>query len=95
MARILIETITVNQWHVKENATLAPADRKPVICVNTYEYLGLDGTRFGDRVAATRHYHQKDMYQTPEDILLEMVYDPDNKTPCGASCWHQRIYKET
>jgi len=45
---------------------------KPVICVNRYE---------GVKVGETEHHHD---YEMPAGF---MVYDPVNKTPCGASCW--------
>lgn len=72
-------TVTVNQWRIKSNAETG--SNEPVICVNTYAYKR-DG-RWGPKIEPTRHYSQ----YTPPAGKVEVVYDPINKTPCGASCW--------
>lgn len=86
----LVTTITVNQWHIKHNAE-NPDDPKPVVCVNTYRncavFNGSQGvTRvWGPKVGLTVHYNDFDV--VGENVRV--VYDPINKTPCGASCWMQ------
>lgn len=81
----MIETVTVNQWHIKSNAT--EGTHLPPICINRYEYvrpLMIDGEMvrdWGVKVGETRH---RFAYDVPAG---RMVYDPVNKTPCGASCW--------
>lgn len=74
----MITTITVNQWRVKSNAETG-AD-EPVICVNHYEYR--DDHTWGPKVGETEHHHELDI-----PTASWVVYDPLNKTPCGASCW--------
>ncbi|WFG40859.1 hypothetical protein ParaKuw1_00026 [Paracoccus phage ParKuw1] len=87
-----VVTVTVNQWHIKENAT--EGTHKPVICVNIYDYVrkvyNADGSLmkrdFGPKIGETQHYYNFDV---PGG---EMIYDPVNKTPCGASCWMEFGY---
>ena len=81
-----VVTVTVNQWHIKDNST--KGTNKPVICVNRYEGVdvyydeeGRVGRDWGNKVGETEHHHD---YEMPAGF---MVYDPVNKTPCGASCW--------
>ena len=82
-----VVTITVNQWHIKTNAT--EGTNLPVICVNRYEWVDVNRGQNGDRltrgwgpkIGETEHYFD---YEVPAGF---MVYDPVNKTPCGASCW--------
>lgn len=84
-----VVTVTVNQWHIKDNAGKYRSERKPVICVNIYEWMTVDhfGVReWGPKIADTQHYHQ---YDVPGG---QMVYDPEYKTPCGASCWMEYTY---
>lgn len=85
-----VTTITVNQWRIKENAEQGLD--QPTICVNTYEYCAHKskacgvGTEveWGPRVGETCHFHDLDIL-----VPSRVVYDPSNKTPCGASCWMQ------
>lgn len=81
----MIKTITINQWRIADNAK--NADNLPVICVNTYEnkVRGVFGPKIGD----TEHFHTLSL---PE--AAQVVYDPINKTPCGASCWIEVTYVE-
>ena len=80
-----VVTITVNQWHIKDNAT--KGTNKPVICVNRYEYVkvtvinGVIPRDWGPKVGETEHHFD---YSVPAGY---MMYDTVNKTPCGASCW--------
>lgn len=74
-----ITTITINQYRIKENASLPPEDRLPVICVNRYAFH--EGTTWGPKIGETEHYHEFPI------TAGTTVYDPVNKTPCGASCW--------
>ena len=81
-----VVTVTVNQWHIKDNST--NGTNKPVICVNRYKgvavYYDEEGRvrrAWGNKVGETEHHHD---YEMPAGF---MVYDPVNKTPCGASCW--------
>ena len=82
-----VVTVTVNQWHVKSNAT--EGTNLPVICVNRYEWteqasdaVGNVLRRFwGPKIGETEHHYDLDV---PAGC---MIYDPVNKTPCGASCW--------
>lgn len=76
----LITTITVNQWHIRDNAE--GGAQKPVLCVNTY-HRNRDGS-FGEKVGETVHMNEVDIL-----VPSKVVYDPINKTPCGASCWMQ------
>ena len=80
-----VTTVTVNQWRIKENAEQGLD--QPTICVNTYEYRSPEdggyGVTWGPRVGDTRHFHDLDV------PTGRMIYDPVNKTPCGASCWMQ------
>ena len=80
-----VVTVTVNQWHIKSNAT--EGTNLPVICVNRYRncavFEGSQGiTRvWGPKIGETEHHYD---FSVPAG---HMVYDPVNKTPCGASCW--------
>ena len=80
-----VVTVTVNQWNIKSNAT--EGKNLPVICVNRYEYVKvrmIDGVIYRDwgrKIGETEHYFD---CSVPAG---HMVYDPVNKTPCGASCW--------
>lgn len=81
-----VVTVTVNQWHIKSNAT--EGTNLPVICVNRYEWVkaGFDGfgkvqRTWGPKIGETEHWFD---YDVPAGT---MMYDPVNKTPCGASCW--------
>lgn len=84
-----VVTYTVNQWHIKHNAE-NPDDLKPVVCVNSYEWCYLDYVtadtfirRWGPKVGETEHHY--DLLDIPGPV--DIIYDPVNKTPCGASCW--------
>lgn len=70
-------TVTVNQWRIKSNAEGATND--PVICVNRYR-PAQEG--FGEKLGDTEHHWSFDI-----PAGAKAVYDPINKTPCGASCW--------
>lgn len=80
-----VVTVTVNQWHIKSNAT--EGTNLPVICVNRYEYVkvmmidGLIYRDWGQKIGETEHHYD---FSVPAG---HMLYDPVNKTPCGASCW--------
>jgi len=82
-----VVTVTVNQWHIKANAT--EGTNLPVICVNRYQWVDVSRGPFGDRltrvwgpkIGETEHHYD---YDVPAG---HMIYDPVNKTPCGASCW--------
>lgn len=90
----MIRTITVNQWHIKHNAE-NPHDLKPVICCNVYysaevvydEYGNVKERRWGKRIGTTEHFYSWDIL----GANVSVIYDPVNKTPCGASCWMQEI----
>ena len=78
-----IVTITVNRWRIKSNAETGASE--PVLCVNEY-----DGLLYGRKIGETRHYHA---FAIPADAVnVQVKYDPENKTPCGASCWMQFEY---
>lgn len=83
----MITTITVNQWRIKSNAETGA--NEPVICVNHYEWVeriatpdGKCGRRWGPKMGETSHHHYYDHVG-----LMSVIYDPEFKTPCGASCW--------
>lgn len=86
-----VTTITVNVWHVQENAKLIeagetdPLKLKPVFCLNTYAGVRwVNGKRvWGTKLERTRHMHSLSLI--PDSNSAE--YDPFNKTPCGASAW--------
>lgn len=83
-----VVTVTVNQWHIKHNAE-NPDDPKPVVCINRYEdvhvsiEMGRVKREWGDKIGETEHYFDFTTYEAP----MHVIYDPVNKTPCGASCW--------
>jgi len=77
----LVTTITVNQWVIKSNAE--NGENEPVLCVNTYKGRFPDGS-WGEKVGETVHLHEVDVL-----VPSKVVFDPINKTPCGASCWMQ------
>lgn len=95
-----VVTITVNQWRIKSNAE--NGETQPVICVNEYEHVRVGRHRhpggktwriWGEKIAPTRHYQA---FAIPDGAFnIRVLHDPENKTPCGASCWMQFEYKET
>lgn len=82
---MMIETITVNQWRVKDNAARLPegVPLEPVVCVNRYEFRDPATGEWGPKIGETEHHHE--MPVKGDEVTV--VYDPVNKTPCGASCW--------
>lgn len=91
----MIKTFTVNQWHIKHNAE-NPDAKLPVVCVNCYTGVEVErntygkvvGRTWGEQVGHTEHYY--DIAVLGDDV--QVIYDPMNKTPCGASCWMQAEY---
>lgn len=91
----MIKTFTVNQWHIKHNAE-NPDDMKPVVCVNAYASCNVErdpmgrvsDRQWGQKVGFTEHYYDLDVLGGS----VQVIYDPVNKTPCGASCWMQAEY---
>jgi len=79
-----VTTITVNQWRIADNAKNGTND--PVLCVNTYAYR--NGTEWGKKIGETVHCNT---YEYEGNI--KVVYDPANKTPCGASAWMEHTDK--
>lgn len=86
--KTVVVTLTVNVWRIKENET-GEGPRQPVLCLNRYEWVrsgfnkktGKVWRKWGPKVGETEHWFDLDI---PEST---MIYDPINKTPCGASCW--------
>ncbi len=91
----MIKTFTVNQWHIKHNAE-NPAAKLPVVCVNKYasleetrnEYGKVTSRKWGEQLGHTEHFYDIDVIGDE----VRVIYDPENKTPCGASCWMQATY---
>lgn len=73
-----VTTVTVNRWRIKSNSENNA--NEPVICVNTYAYKR--NGRWGPQIKKTEHFHE---YIVEGEVQVK--YDPNNKTPCGASCW--------
>lgn len=83
-----VVTITVNQWRIKSNEVTGA--NEPVICVNRYEWGDRHTHEWGPKIGDTEHYHH---FLLPTDAEnVRTIYDPVNKTPCGASCWMQFNY---
>ena len=91
-----VVTITVNQWRIKSNAETGT--NEPVVCVNYYEWVKTGFNRktgkvwriWGPKIWETAHCHA---FVLPADARnVQTIYDPVNKTPCGASYWVE--YKE-
>lgn len=95
-----VVTITVNQWRIKSNAETGA--NEPVVCVNHYKYTCcyteydvekaevVQRRSWGPKIGETEHYHDFVLPTGAENVRT--IYDPVNKTPCGASCWMQFIY---
>lgn len=90
-----VVTITVNQWRIKSNAETGA--NEPVVCVNRYEWVSermlmgkIEFRLWGPKIGETEHYHDFVLPVDAEDVRT--IYDPENKTPCQASCWMQFNY---
>lgn len=92
-----VVTVTVNQWRIKSNAETGA--NEPVICVNRYEFVfeypAYDYEKeeyalrriWGPQIGETEHHHELFLPSHAESVRT--IYDPENKTPCQASCWMQ------
>lgn len=81
-----IITVTVNKRRIESNAETGK--NKPVLCVNKYAGRITHGGRayWGRKIGTTEHLYEYSPLVNPMSDI-KIIYDPVNKTPCGASCW--------
>lgn len=83
MGEKFLITITINQWHIKHNEE-NPDSPKPPVCINVYRSEPeTEGSRWGAKYGQTLHTWETPFLYTHSRV----VYNPEDKTPCGASCW--------